>query len=65
MTHVEEADLKRYLLQTPDSIVFTGKDTERKIGKTFGNIHKAETARKYLRAGLYSGSPNDTWGFDD
>ena len=46
----------QHFLLTPDSIVLNGKDAKRKIGKTFGNIHQTETARKCLRAGLYGRS---------
>ena len=65
MTYAEEVDLKRHFLQTPDSIVLTGKDAKRRFGKTFGNINQSATARKCLRAGLYCGSPTDTRGYDD
>jgi hypothetical protein len=49
----------------PGSIVLTGVGAKRKIGKTFGDIHHAETARKCLRAGLYGGAPIDPRGYDD
>ena len=65
MTSAEEVDLKRHFLQTPDSIVLTGKDAKRRFGKTFGNINQSATDRKCLRAGLYCGSPTDTRGYDD
>ena len=62
MTHAEEVYLKRHFLQTPDSIVLIGKAAKRKIGRTFGNIHQAEMARKCLRAGLYGDPPTNTRG---
>ena len=55
----------QHFLQTHGSIVLTSVGAKRKIGKTFGDIHHAETARKCLRAGLYGGAPTDPRGYDD
>ena len=65
MTHAEDAHLRQHFLETPGSIVLTGCGAKRNIGKTFGDIHQAETARKCLRSGLYCGSLTDPQGYDD
>ena len=65
MTPSEQAQLMQHFLQTPGSIVLTGVGAKRKIGKTFGDIYHAETARKCLRAGPYGGAPTDPRGYDD